>query len=108
MTIAQVFTAQVSATAGANEGPVADPVWLELKGQLEELVKRQVAVDGCEGLYCFGDPATGEGISFTLWRDEAAMKAAAAYQEEEIANAKNATPAVQVGAPKIYQLLASG
>ena len=95
MTIAQVFTAE------ANEGlptPVA----------LEEVAKRQMAVDGCEGVYIFGDPATGENISFTLWRDEAAMKAAAAYQEEEIANAKNATPAVQVGAPKIYQLLASG
>jgi hypothetical protein len=97
MTIAQVFT-----TAGANEGPVAEPGWLE------EVVKRQVALDGCEGLYIFGDPATGEGVSFTLWRDEAAMKAAAAYQEEEIANAKNATPAVQVSAPKIYQLLARG
>ena len=96
MTIAQVFTA----TWADGSLPTPDA--------LEQLAKRQMAVDGCEGIYMFGDRATGESISFTLWRDDAAMNAAAAYQEEEIENAKNATPAAQISAPRIYQLLASG
>jgi len=56
---------------------------------LPDVVKRQRAVDGCEGIYIMGSPSTGDGmLAITWWRDEAAMKAGAWYQEDEIASAK--------------------
>jgi len=34
-------------------------------------------LDGCEGLYAMTDSASGSGITIILWRDQAAMQAAA-------------------------------
>jgi len=68
--------------------------------------KRQRDVDGCEGIFMMANPATGEGLAVTLWRDEAAMKAAAGFQDEEIARAKAQPGGVEVPAPTVYEVFA--
>ena len=97
--IAQVF--RIPGPPPGAQPPDQGPV------NLEEVVKRQRAVDGCEGIFIMGEPSTGEGLlAVTLWRDEAAMKDGAAYQEDEINSAKQANPVMDVPAPTVYQVLA--
>ena len=46
----------------------------------EEATKMAVAIkamDGCEHIYALGNTTGGPGLSILVWRDEAAMKAAA-------------------------------
>jgi hypothetical protein len=54
-----------------------------------------------------GDPSTGEGVAFTLWRDEAAMRAGEGYQAEEFAHARQTSGSLQISPPKVYQVIAS-
>jgi hypothetical protein len=91
--IAQVF--RIPAAPGG--GPA---------GNLQDVAKRQRDVDGCEGIYIVGNSSAGDILAVTLWRDEAAMRAGAGYQEEEIASAKQANQAMDVPAPTIYEVLA--
>ena len=72
----------------------------------QDAAKRQRDVDGCEGIFMMANPSTGEGLAVTLWRDEAAMKAAASFQEEEIASAKAQNPGMDVPAPTVYEVFA--
>lgn len=72
----------------------------------EDAAKRQRAADGSEGILFLGDRATGQGISFVLWRDEQAMKADLAKQEQEISAAKATDPSLTIGDPTVYEVLA--
>jgi hypothetical protein len=97
--IAQVFR-MGPPPAGAQQGSE------EAQQFAQDAAKRQRDVDGCEGIFMMSDPSTGEGLAVTLWRDEAAMKAAAAYQEEEISSAKKLNPSMVVPAPTVYEVFA--
>jgi hypothetical protein len=96
----EVMIAQVFTTSAGAGGSAPTPEYAQ------EIAEKQRAVDGCEGIVMLADPASGEGVAFTLWRDEVAMKAAAAQQEEDIAAAKKVSSSVQVSAPKVYEVLA--
>jgi heme-degrading monooxygenase HmoA len=78
----------------------------EMQGIVRDTAKRQGDVEGCEGILMMRNPATGENLHVTLWRDEAAMKAGARYQDEEIANAKKRNPSMEVPAPTIFEVFA--
>jgi quinol monooxygenase YgiN len=63
------------------------------------------AADGCEGLYVLADPTGGDGVAIVLWRDEAAMNAMRGQQDEHIGAARQENPAIQVGAPKVFEVV---
>jgi hypothetical protein len=69
-----------------------------------DAARNQRAVDGCEGIYMFGDTTTGQVISFVLWRDEAAMQADLARQEKDLAAAKELDPSITISEGRIYQI----
>jgi hypothetical protein len=93
--------AQVFITSGGSDGAEVTP------DVAEQIAKRQRDVPGCEVIYMMADPSTREGIAFTLWRDEASMKAGAGYQAQEIADAQKANPSMEVSAPRVYEVIAS-
>lgn len=95
MTIGQVIT-----TTGNDPSRPQE----ERQKVAQAVLDRLRANDGCEGAYIFGDPSTGETISFNLWRDEAALKAAAEHQAQEMAAAR--AEGIEISEPKVFQLIA--
>jgi quinol monooxygenase YgiN len=65
------------------------------------------AADGCEGLYVLADPSGGEGFAIVLWRDEAAMNAMRGQQDEHISAARQENQAIQVGTPRVFEVITS-
>lgn len=70
-----------------------------------DALDRQQQVDGCEGCVILGSGGVAS-ISFTFWRDEAALQAASGYQAEELASAKQADPSIQISEPEILEIVA--
>lgn len=94
--IAQVF--RLPAYAEGTETPQV----------AQDAAKRQRDVEGCEGIFIMRNRASQDMLAVTLWRDEAAMKAGAGYQQEEIGEAQKLNPSMQVPSPQIYEVVAHG
>ena len=81
------------------------------QGEPSELAQRAMketrAADGCEGLYVLTDSRGGDGIAITVWRDEAAMNAMRAKEDEHIRAVRAEAPELAIGAPKVYQVATS-
>jgi len=95
--IAQVFTTTAEASPQSED----------MQKWVQEIAEKQRAVDGCEGIYILGNPTGNDTLSFVIWRDEAAMKAASDQQAEDINEAKQQNRATVVDAPKVYAVVAS-
>jgi hypothetical protein len=67
--------AQVLNTSGGPGGP--PPPGAELPPEMDKLLAATKALDGLEHIYVMGNEGTGQTI--LVWRDEAAMKAAAEH-----------------------------
>ena len=88
--IAQVFTQKIPA------GPLSD----EMRKFTEDAVAEGRAHDGVEADIVIGDPATGEGITVILFRDQAALDAFEAWASEIVAEAEEL--GVEVASSRVY------
>ncbi len=88
--------AQVLTTKGPA-GPMPD----ELRKFTEETQSEARTRDGVEGQVSMADPATGEGMTIILFRDQAALDAFQAYAKEKIAEAEG-FDGVEVPAGRAY------
>jgi quinol monooxygenase YgiN len=98
--IAQVFTVSPPAAQGDQEGGPGGET-------AQKAMAETRAADGCEGLYVLADPTGGEGLAVVLWRDEDAMNAMRGQQDEHISAARQQNPDIQVGAPKVFEVITS-
>jgi hypothetical protein len=67
MSIAQVLNTSAAAAVGTTPPPEAT-----------KMTDRIKAMDGCEHVYALGNASGGPGLAILIWRDKAAMEAAAA------------------------------
>jgi quinol monooxygenase YgiN len=86
--LAQVFTAK--GIAGDAYG--------------REIAEATRQLDGCEGIYLLMD-GSAEGLGIALWRDRAAMEAAAAKERTDIDQA--ATNGISVTLNNVYDTVIS-
>ena len=81
------------------------------RANAQKILEKQRAVDGCEGVYVLAQPGGGGGLAFTLWRDEASMKAAANQQAADIENARkdaeSASGTMEISEPTVYEVIGS-
>jgi hypothetical protein len=97
--------AQVRTLPGPDTQPSAEQAEAGRK-VAQEACDRQRAVDGCEGVVVLGSPGA-PSLALTFWRDEAAMKAGASAQAEEISAAQQANPAMpHIPEPEVLEVLA--
>jgi quinol monooxygenase YgiN len=96
--IAQLFTLSPPAQEAPEGGP----------GETAQNAMAETrAADGCEGLYVLADPTGGDGMAIVLWRDEAAMNAVRGQQDDHISAARQQDPAIQVGTPRVFEVVTS-
>jgi len=91
MMIARVF--QQSTPAG--------PVNEEIRKSQEEAFATGRQAEGCEGMIMLRDTSTGEGLTISLWRDQAAADAYNATSEKLRNDAEQAHGYKSVG-PRVY------
>jgi hypothetical protein len=97
--------AQVRTLPATDTQPTADQVEAGRKAG-QEACTRQRAIDGCEGVVVLGNRGV-PSLALTFWRDEAAMKAGAADQADEIASAQQANPAMpHIPEPDVLEVIA--
>jgi quinol monooxygenase YgiN len=96
--IAQVFTLSPPPPEAEAGGP---------SETAQNAMAETRAADGCEGLYVLADPTGGEGFAIVLWRDEAAMNSMRGEQDKHISAARREAPAIQVGTPKVFEVVTS-
>jgi hypothetical protein len=72
----------------------------EMRKLAEEAIAEARSFDGCEAVISLSDPATGESISVSLYRDQAAMDAVADITKAKIAQFEEMGS--NVGAPRVY------
>lgn len=60
------------------------------------------AMDGCEGLVAVTDPSTGESISITLFRDQAALDAAQAWVDQKLSETEALEGHPTAEAPRVF------
>ncbi len=89
--IAQVFTTKAPA------GPIPN----EMRKFVEDALAEARTHDGVEGAFSIWDPATGESLAISLFRDQAALDAFQAFSNEKIAEA-GGFEGVEVPAGRIY------
>ncbi len=89
--IAQVFTSKLAA------GPMSD----EMRKWIENVFSEARSHDGLEGHLAISDPATGEGMSIILFRDQAALDAYEAFSKEKTSEAEKLTGG-QAGGSRVY------
>ena len=94
--IAQVFTLNAPPPAQEGGGPGETA---------ENAMAATRAADGCQGLYVLADPTGGDGMAVVLWRDEAAMNTMRGQQDKDISAVQQETPDMQVGTPKVYEVI---
>ena len=89
--IAQVFTTKIDA------GPLSD----DTRKYVIETMTQARQADGCEAIINLDDPATGEGLVITLFRDQAALDAFDTLRQKLTAEAEE-TLSVEIAAPRVY------
>jgi hypothetical protein len=68
----------------SSPGAMPDDLRTFAEGAVAEARKR----DGCEACISVRDPATGESVTLNLFRDQAALEAFQAFENEKIAEAE--------------------
>jgi hypothetical protein len=73
----------------------------EARSYTEAAVSEGRALDGVEGVLTMSDPATGDALSITLFRDQAALDAYQAFSREKVAEIGEEF-GEEVEAPRVY------
>ena len=79
----------------------AGPLSVEARKFTEEALSEARTRDGVEGVIAMTDPATGESLSITLFRDQAALDAFEAFAKAKIAETSEGF-GDEIGVGRVY------
>ena len=78
------------------------PATEESRKRSEEYNAKCRQAEGCEGLVNMADPAIGEGLSISRWRDQAAAQAFNATSEQMRSEGTRSNPGFKTVGPHVY------